>query len=202
MPVEISFFPAVSVKACHIYTFGGYDNVEKTQLKSCEVYSIEKDRWHRNESQLNVARSQASACLFTDEVIFIFGGYNRDKGTLDSIERYDIQKKQIKLIELRMPVPLRRFGSVKISNSKVLLLGGITKLSKDSDAVYCFDCNEEGFNGKKPYYSTEVLDKTDKAGVIDCPIVMDSVGNLQLFIEQSNGTQPHLRSVYSFLEYS
>jgi hypothetical protein len=49
MPQEKSFFAAVAVKGQHIYTFGGYENVEKCQLKSCEVYSIDKDRWHGNE---------------------------------------------------------------------------------------------------------------------------------------------------------
>ena len=48
----------------------------------------------------------------------------------------------------------------------------------------------------------EALDKIDKAGVIDYPIVIDSVGSLHLFIENSSGTSPLLRSVYSFLEYS
>jgi len=49
MPSEISFFPAVSIKAQYIYTFGGYDNIEKCQVKTCEVYNIDKDRWQRNE---------------------------------------------------------------------------------------------------------------------------------------------------------
>ena len=48
-----------------IYTLGGYENIEKVQLKNCEVYDIEKDKWDTNdEVQLNVARSQSSACLF------------------------------------------------------------------------------------------------------------------------------------------
>lgn len=47
---EKSFFAAVSAgKGQYIYTFGGYENVEKCQLKSCEIYSIEKDRWHGND---------------------------------------------------------------------------------------------------------------------------------------------------------
>ena len=142
MPSEISFFPAVSVRAATIYTFGGYDNIEKVQVKTCEVYNIEKDRWQRNECQLNVARSQASASSFRDNVIFIFGGYNKEVGTLDSIERYDIDKRKIVLIELKMPVALRRFASLKISTSKILMIGGISRLSKDSDSVYCFDCDE------------------------------------------------------------
>jgi N-acetylneuraminic acid mutarotase len=124
-----------------------------------------------------VPRSQASACLFRDKIIFIFGGYNKKDGTLDSIERFDIDKNRILLIELKMPTPLRRFSSIKISKTKMLLLGGITRLNKDSDSVYCFDCDEQN------NYSVEVLDKIDKAGVIDYPVIIDSVGSLHLFIE-------------------
>ena len=80
-------------------------------------------------------------------------------------------------------------------------------MGKDSDAVYCFD-SEEGSSltehGKDmpPNYSVEVLDKIDRAGVIDNPVVVDTVGSLHLFIENKAGTAPPSRSVYSFLEYS
>lgn len=153
------------------------------------------------------ARSQASACLFRDNIIFIFGGYNKDLGTLDSIERYDIDKRKITQIELKMPQPLRRFATLKISMTKILLLGGISKMGKDSDSVYCFD-SEEGSSltehGKDmpAAYSVEVLDKIDRAGVIDNPVLVDTVGSLHLFIENKAGTAPPTRSVYSFLEYS
>jgi hypothetical protein len=80
--------------------------------------------------------------MFRDNIIFIFGGYNKDAGTLDSIERYDIDKRRILMIELKMPSALRRFATIKISKTKILMLGGISRLSKDSDAVYCFDCEE------------------------------------------------------------
>ena len=80
------------------------------------------------------------------------------------------------------------------------MLGGVGRLSKDSDAVYCFDI-EQLENGKTNY-SIENLDKIDKAGVIDYPVIIDSVGSLHLFIENASGTSPPLRSVYSFLEYS
>jgi len=91
---------------------------------------------------LNISRSQASACLFRDNIIFIFGGYNKEAGTLDSIERYDIDRRKILMIELKMPSALRRFCTIKISKTKILMLGGISRLSKDSDAVFCFDCEE------------------------------------------------------------
>ena len=206
---EKSFFSAVSMRAKKIYTLGGYENIEKVQLKNCEVYDIEKDSWDTNdEVQLNVARSQSSACLFQDNIIFIFGGYNKDMGTLNSIERYDINlKKVILLPDIKMPCPLRRFASSKISCTKILLLGGIGRLSKDSDSVYCFDV-DDGTNGSGPNehakstYSIENLDKIDKAGVIDYPVIIDSVGCLQLFVENASGTSPLMRSVYSFLEYS
>ena len=55
---EKSFFSAVAVQGKWIYTFGGYENVEKCQLKTCEYYSIEKDRWYGNDDVLlNEARS-------------------------------------------------------------------------------------------------------------------------------------------------
>jgi serine/threonine protein kinase len=62
---EKTFFSAVYLNN-YIYTFGGYDNYDKIQLKSCEVYSIEKDEWKSLDCQLNTARSQSSACIFED----------------------------------------------------------------------------------------------------------------------------------------
>lgn len=88
---------------------------------------------------MNVARSQSSSCYFENDIIFIFGGYNKELGTLSSIERYDVSKKKMTLLDVKMTIPLRRFATCKISSSKILLLGGISKLTKDSDSVFCFD---------------------------------------------------------------
>ena len=153
-----------------------------------------------------MARSQSSASLFQDNIIFVFGGYNEELGTLNSIERYDINLKKVQLLEIKMPVPLRRFASIKISMTKILLMGGIGRLSKDSDAVYCFDIDDgqnTGVNNPaNSTYTIENLDRIDKPGVIDYPVIIDSVGCLHLFIENASGTSPLMRSVYSFLEYS
>lgn len=67
-------------------------------------------------------------------------------------------------------------------------------MNKESDAVYCFDLDSE--------YRIEKLDKIDRAGVVDYPILVDSVGNLHLFVENASGTSPPYDIVYSFLEYS
>ena len=52
------------------------------------------------------------------------------------------------LLDIKMPLPLRRFASIKIASTKILLLGGITRLNKDSDSVFCFDI-EGGSNESK-----------------------------------------------------
>ena len=111
-----------------------------------------------------------------------------------------------------MTIPLRRFASCKISQSKILLIGGISRLSKDSDAVFCFDIEQntappkDKKKGKEKEsevsYMMEDLDRVDKAGVIDYPVIIDSVGSLHLFVENASGTSPPYRTVYSFLEYS
>ena len=49
----------------------------------------------------------------------------------------------MELLELRMPQPLRRFASIKISTTKILLLGGLQRMSKESDAVFCFDLEKD-----------------------------------------------------------
>lgn len=191
---EKSFFSAVFLNGI-IYTFGGYDNYDKFQLKTCEYYDVEANKWYKNEGiQLVTARSQNAACILDDDTIFIFGGFNKDHGTLASVEKYEIKAKKITTVNLTMPTALRRFSSIKISTTKILLIGGIERMNKESDAVYCFDLDSE--------YRIEKLDKIDRAGVVDFPIIVDSVGNLHLFVENACGTSPPYDIVYSFLEYS
>ena len=93
-----------------------------------------------------------------------------------------------------MPIPLRRFASIKISLTKILFLGGIEAANKESDSVYCFDLEEAP--------KIERLDKISRAGVIDYPVLADRVGNLHLFCENHADVQAPFDVVYSFLEYS
>lgn len=190
MPSEKTFFATVYYDHM-IYTFGGYDAYDKCQLTSCEYYDVRKDEWFnsevtspsgKTEFSLKKARSQASACLFGTDQIFIFGGYHKEEGTLDTIERLSLRKKTIELMKLRIPSPLRRFQSMKISTKKILLIGGVSSMGKLMDSVFCFDLEKD--------YTIEQLDKIDKAGIIDYPIILDQIGNLHLFLERSNGTLP------------
>ena len=59
MLLDKTFFSAVSAhQGKIIYTFGGYENIEKVQLKCCQYYNIAEDKWYINDDvKLNVARS-------------------------------------------------------------------------------------------------------------------------------------------------
>ena len=113
---EKNFFSAVC-KGNKIYIFGGYDNYEKIQLKTCEVYDIDKDEWKTLDVQLNTARSQSSATLFDDDAIFIMGGFNKEMGTLATIEKFDFKNNKITKLDVVMPTALRRFSSCLLYTS-------------------------------------------------------------------------------------
>jgi len=193
MPQTKSFFCGIYLTS-KIYTFGGYDITEKLQLKTCEIYDADNDNWIVNPTNLNKARSQAAVCVMDRNTMYIFGGYNKEVGTLGSIEKYNIKNQSIELLKVCLPNPLRRFGAIKISPMKILLLGGMQKMNKENNTVYCFDLENE--------QTIEKLDRLSKGGIIEAPIVADPIGNLHLFVESENGTAPPIHVSYTFLEYS
>ena len=146
---------------------GGYDYGDKGQLSSIESYDINKDIWSMNVyPDLNIGRTRASSFLFNDKKIFVFGGYNKNYGTLNSIEEFDINKKICNLIELKLPIPLRRFASVKISENKVIIIEGIIRLCKESDATFIL--NIDNYNQVK-------YNNLPKAGNIEHEIFFDEI---------------------------
>ena len=177
-----------------ILAIGGYDYSDKGQLSSIESYDINKDIWSMNVfPDLNIGRSQASALLFNDKKIFVFGGYNKNYGTLNSIEEIDINKKICNIIEMKLPIPLRRFASVKISENKVIIMGGITRLCKESDATYIL--NMENYNQVK-------YNNLPKAGTIEHEVYFDEIGDMHLFYENKYGTSPPTHIIFSFLDFN
>ena len=176
-----------------ILAIGGYDYSDKGQLSSIESYDIIKDIWSMNVfPDLNIGRSQASSLLFNNKKIFVFGGYNKNYGTLNSIEEIDIDKKICNLIEMKLPIPLRRFASVRISENKVIIMGGITRLCKESDATYIL--NMENYNQVK-------FTNLPKAGTIEHEVYFDEIGDMHLFYENKYGTSPPTHFIYSFLDF-
>ena len=197
MNIERSFMSCLFINQNNtptILAIGGYDYSDKGQLSSIESYDINKDIWSMNiYPDLNIGRSQASSLLFNDKKIFVFGGYNKNYGTLNSIEEIDIHKKICNLIEMKLPIPLRRFASVKISENKVIVMGGITRLCKESDATYIL--NMDNYNQVK-------YNNLPKAGTIEHEVFFDEIGDMHLFYENKYGTSPPTHIIYSFLDFS
>ena len=197
MNIERSFMSCLFLNINNnptMLAIGGYDYSDKGQLSSIESYDINKDTWSMNVfPDLNIGRSQASALLFNDKKIFIFGGYNKNYGTLNSIEEIDINKKICNLIEMKLPIPLRRFASIKISENKVIIMGGITRLCKESDATYIL--NMENYNQVK-------YNNLPKAGTIEHEVYFDEIGDMHLFYENKYGTSPPIHIIYSFLDFN
>jgi len=117
-----NFFPAV-FQNNRIYVFGGYDDVKKCQLKSCQAFDFASENW-KNLCDLNIERSQANAFSYDTDTIYVMGGYNKKNGALRSIEEYSISKNSFRVIELALPEGLRRFSTRKCENG-VLIFGGI-----------------------------------------------------------------------------
>ena len=197
MNIERSFMSCLFLNINNtstILAIGGYDYSDKGQLSSIESYDIKKDIWSMNVyPDLNIGRSQASSILFNDKKIFVFGGYNKNYGTLNSIEEIDINNKVCNLIEMKLPIPLRRFASVKISENKVIIMGGITRLCKESDATYIL--NMENFNQVK-------YNNLPKAGTIEQEVYFDEIGDMHLFYENKYGTSPPTHVIFSFLDFN
>ena len=197
MNIERSFMTCLFLNQNNtptILAIGGYDYSDKGQLSSIESYDINKDIWSMNVyPDLNIGRSQASSLLFNDKKIFVFGGYNKNYGTLNSIEEIDMNKKICNLIEMKLPIPLRRFASVKISENKVIIMGGITRLCKESDETYIL--NMDNYNQVK-------YNNLPKAGTIEHEVFFDEIGDMHLFYENKYGTSPPIHIIYSFLDFN
>ena len=197
MNIERSFMSCLFLNQNNtptILAIGGYDYSDKGQLSSIESYDINKDIWSMNiYPDLNIGRSQATSLLFNDKKIFVFGGYNKNYGTLNSIEEIDINNKVCNLIEMKLPIPLRRFASVKISENKVIVMGGITRLCKESDATYIL--NMDNYNQVK-------YNNLPKAGTIEHEVFFDEIGDMHLFYENKYGTSPPTHIIYSFLDFN
>ena len=191
MTTQRSFMALVAINH-FIFAIGGYDYVEKSQLSSIEIYDIEKNIWKRNViKDLNIPRSQANALVINNHSIFVFGGYSKNIGTLNSIEHINIDSKECDLLDIKLPVPIRRFGLLKISDNKIVLIGGITKLSKKNEDSYIVDLSL----GK-----VEKSIELPQGGVLDHEIILDDTGRVHLFYENNYGTSPPDHVTVNFFE--
>ena len=181
MSIQRSFMSVISYDQL-IFAIGGYDFAEKNQTGSIEIYEVQTNEWKSGIlKDLKVPRSQAGALLMNSTSIYVFGGYSKSLGTLNSIEHISIETKENKLIELKLPIPLRRFGLFPISENKAILLGGESKNSQKIDKNFIVDLNE-----KKVKEGVTL----SRGGVLEHEIIFEDNGKVHLFFENNYGTAP------------
>ena len=181
MKIQRSFMAVISFDRL-IFAIGGYDYSEKCQIGSIEIYDVQANEWKMDVlKDLIIPRSQANALLLNSRAIYVFGGYNKNMGTLNSIEHLNLETKENELIDISMPVALRRFGMLKVGDTKFMILGGITKLSKNSEDTYIVNLADK---------SIKKGQELAKGGVLEHEIIFEENGNMHLFFENNYGTAP------------
>ena len=181
MSIQRSFMSVISYDQL-IFAIGGYDFAEKNQTGSIEIYEVQTNEWKTGIlKDLIVPRSQAGALLMNSTSIYVFGGYSKAFGTLNSIEHISIETKENKLIDLNLPIPLRRFGLFPISENKAILLGGISKNSQKIEGTYIVDLSEKKVKEGK---------NLSRGGVLEHEIIFEETGKVHLFFENNYGTAP------------
>ena len=191
MSIQRSFMSTISNDYL-IFAIGGFDYKTKSQIGSIEIYEVEKDQWKTGVlKDLVIPRSQSSALLFNESNIYVFGGFNCNYGTLNSIEVINLENKENTLLELTIPVPLRRFSTLKINENKVVILGGLTTNTKNNNKTYVVDFKENKIEEGK------IL---PKGGILEQEIIFEEDGQIHLFFEKNFGTEPHEHVVVDFFD--
>jgi N-acetylneuraminic acid mutarotase len=103
-----------------LFVFGGLDG--EGDLESCEQYSIKENVW-RSIQPMHYKRNGGSVVSF-DKIIFVFGGNNQVQGSLDSIERYNLEFDKWTIINLRLKEPVHDTVAFPVGGRRVLIFGG------------------------------------------------------------------------------
>jgi len=186
---QLRNFSAVTYHQGKIYAFGGYDDVKKVQLKSCECYDFALDTW-KNLPDMNIERSQAAACVYDNDTIFIIGGYNKKNGVLNSIEEYSISKNTFRVLDFTLPEGLRRFAARKHENG-ILIFGGVKQYFENSNSVFKIDLEEK---------TVTEIGTMEKGGCVETEVFLDTENTFHLFFEELNGTSPPFHVRFSPLD--
>ncbi|KAL4497400.1 hypothetical protein ABPG72_011335 [Tetrahymena utriculariae] len=138
-PISSMYYPRSNhgIAFCegYIYVCGGSTNQDNTCLDKCERFDVEIGRWEQISS-LNQKCNGCSLSSFSNRFLFKFGG-NTDIFTLsNTIERYDIQLNEWKVIPFniipnQITMKLPSFcGSCQVNKDEIILLGGSNHSNK------------------------------------------------------------------------
>ena len=122
-----AFFPSISMsfqedkgEPDSLFVFGGHDG--EADLELCEQYSIRENVW-RTISPMCCKRNGASVVAF-DKIIFVFAGNNQVQGSLDSIERYNLEFDKWTIVNLKLKEPVHDIVAFPVGGKRVIIFGG------------------------------------------------------------------------------
>ena len=95
-------------------------------LKVCEKFSRNDDIW-REIAPMGLQRNGCAAvCVEKWRSIFVFGGNNHFVGSVDRIERYEIDNDKWVMLNIRLLEPALDISCYHLTNGKILIIGGHT----------------------------------------------------------------------------
>jgi hypothetical protein len=102
---RIGFGAVVDPSGEKIYIAGGTLGKHKPTAKS-EMYSLDEDRWI-NLPNLNEPRFSQTLCLFNEELLYSFGGFDEKQKGTTSVERLNVKtlKRDSKWTKLQVNLP-------------------------------------------------------------------------------------------------
>jgi hypothetical protein len=134
-----------SIANKYLYILGGINS--DGIIAACEEYEIEADKW-KEIAPLNEKKKWVSVCSFNEKYLYTFGGCLANKGDASSlIECLDTSSPTAWVVikvsaEGSQFVECYLLGAVAISETSILLFGGIVK-GKEVDQCMRFDVVEK-----------------------------------------------------------
>ena len=104
-----------------VWAIGGFDSVDGESFDTIETYNLAEDKWSIIDVKLLKKRMGHSTVAYNDN-IFVIGGYNKNEGTLSSVEVYSNITNQFSFVSA-MKISRSFFGCCLV-NSKIYAVGG------------------------------------------------------------------------------
>mmetsp|Transcript_27916 Transcript_27916/g.26955 ORF Transcript_27916/g.26955 Transcript_27916/m.26955 type:complete len:207 (+) Transcript_27916:898-1518(+) len=145
-----AFFPSIFAQLDNsIYVIGGSES-NQADLNLCEKFSLTENVW-RPISSMHLQRNGTGAVIMEQHrLIFVFGGNNTKHGSLQKIEKYEIDFDKWILLDVNLKYGLHDLSVLNVGQERVAIFGGHTnsEISKEVQfldlSLECFKSNRGG----------------------------------------------------------
>lgn len=121
---------------------------------------MEKQAPWEEISPMPEAKKNASACVASRELIYLFGGGNERQSSTNLIEQYKITTDSWTTINLRIPQKISFSVCYKTTTTSLLILGGTTQYVGGERMEKVKSVYEFKFGGKKEIMRVKDLDES------------------------------------------